>query len=190
MVQPPDSGSDIDVQGATLEPLPDALAPEQALARLDSPDGSQPPGRRQTVHWRSLSDAILFTLIIAGPTMFWEEIWRGQPMIDQKGDLWVVPTVIVILTYFIGGSIAGRHRRKPRGAAVQGIVLAVSTSLVLIIADVPRRLALAKGLPLNVIGLWLEAAAGTVVIATLGGLFGRWVYRTRRRRSVQMAKHG
>jgi multisubunit Na+/H+ antiporter MnhB subunit len=122
--------------------------------------------------------------------MFWEEIWRGRPMIDQQGDLWVVPTVIVIVTYFIGGSIAGRHRRKPRGAVVQGIALAVSTSLVLVIADIPRRLALGKGLPLNVIGLWLGAVAGTVVVATLGALFGRWLYRARRRRSVQMTKHG
>lgn len=148
-----------------------------------------PPGGSQLVHWRSLSDAILFTLIVVGPTMLWEEMWRGQPMIDQSGDLWVAPAVIAGLAYFIGGSIAGRHRRRPSGAVVQGIALAVPTSIVLIIADVGRRIVLSKGLSLSVVGLWLGAIVATIVIATLGALFGRWAYiRSRRRRKAVHAQ--
>ena len=117
--------------------------------------------------------------------MLWEEMWRGKPMIDQSGDLWVVPTLIVGFTYFVGGSIAGRHRRRPSGAVVQGVALAVPTSIVLIIADLGRRIVLTKGLSLTVVGLWFAAIATTIVIASLGALFGRWVYiRSRRRRKA------
>jgi hypothetical protein len=150
--------------------------------RAATPEGASAPGGRQAIHWHSLSDAILVTLIIAGPTMLWEEWWRGQPMIDQKGNLWMVPAVIVTATYFLGGAIAGRHRRRPLGALVQGIALAVPTSLLLVIADVGRRLVAKKGFPIGVAGLWLAAIAGTTVIAVLGALFGRWLYRMRQRR--------
>ena len=144
-----------------------------------------PPGGSQLVHWRSLSDAILFTLIVVGPTMLWEEMWRGQPMIDQRGDLWVAPAVIAGLAYFIGGSIAGRHRRRRSGAVIQGIALAVPTSIVLIIADIGRRIVLSKGLSLTVVGLWFGAIISTILIATLGALFGRWAYlRSRKRRKA------
>jgi hypothetical protein len=147
----------------------------------------RPPGRRQVIHYRSLSDAVLFTLIIAGPTMLWEEMWRAKPMIDQTGDLWIAPAVIVGVTYFLGGSIAGRHRRRPMGAVVQGLALAIPTSLVLIFADLGRRLVLKKGLPLSVLGLWLLAIIATVVIASVGALFGRWLYRARRKRRSPVA---
>jgi len=168
--------------------------PSSIVEAIDEGTGTSekdrlPPGGSQLVHWRSLSDAILFTLIVVGPTMLWEEMWRGQPMIDQSGDLWVAPAVIAGLAYFIGGSIAGRHRRRPRGAVIQGIALAVPTSIVLIIADVGRRIVLSKGLSLTVVGLWLGAIVATIVIATLGALFGRWAYlRSRRRRKAVHAQ--
>lgn len=135
------------------------------------------------IHWRSLSDAILFTLVIAGPALLWEEIWHGQPMIDQKGYLWVVPTIIVVATYFLGGAIAGRHRHRSVGALIQGIALAIPASLVLVIADLARRLILSKGIPIVIVGLWLAAIAGTVVIAVLGALFGRWLYARGQKRN-------
>ena len=68
--------------------------------------GAVPPGGHQAIHYRSLSDALLFTLVISGPVMLWESLWRGQPMIDQPGHLWVVPAVIVTATFFVGGAIA------------------------------------------------------------------------------------
>jgi multisubunit Na+/H+ antiporter MnhB subunit len=103
-------------------------------------------------------------------------------MIDQDGYLWMLPTVIVVAAYFFGGAIAGRHRRRPSGALIQAGALAVSTSLMLIIADIGRRLILGQSLPLAVAGLWLAAFVATIVIAVLGALFGRWVYRMRRTR--------
>jgi multisubunit Na+/H+ antiporter MnhB subunit len=110
-------------------------------------------------------------------------------MIDQKGNLWMVPAVIVTATYFAGGAIAGRHRRRPWGALVQGVVLAVSTSVILVIVDFVRRLVLGKGLPMGVVGLWVAAIAGTVVIAVLGALFGRRLYRMRQER-LSLTRHG
>jgi multisubunit Na+/H+ antiporter MnhB subunit len=183
MDPPPISNSSIDVQGTSSEShtrvMPVARVPNGMS------DESMPPGAKQTIHWRSLSDAILITLVIAGPTMLWEEMWRGQPMIDQKGNLWIVPTVIVVATYFLGGAIAGRHRRRPVGALIQGVALAIPTSLVLVIADLARRLVLSKNVPIVIVGLWLAAIAGTVVIAVLGALVGRWLYvRSQRQKSL------
>jgi multisubunit Na+/H+ antiporter MnhB subunit len=121
--------------------------------------------------------------------MLWEEMWRGKPMIDQSGDLWLAPAAIAAAAYFIGGAIAGRHRRRPTGALIQGVALAVPTSIVLIIADFGRRLVLSKGLPLPVVGLWIAAIAATIVIASVGALFGRWAYvRSRKRRSNKRAR--
>jgi hypothetical protein len=148
-------------------------------------DDEPPPGGRQAIHWRSLSDAILFTLIIAGPTMLWEEMWRGKPMIDQPGDLWVVPAIIVTATYFVGGAIAGRHRRLPQGAIVQGVALAIPTAVVLIVEDLARRLVLNKGLPLTVVGLWALSLVAATAIAVLGSLYGRWLIRRRHRNRVR-----
>jgi multisubunit Na+/H+ antiporter MnhB subunit len=119
----------------------------------------------------------LFTLVIAGPTLWWEEAWRGRPMIDQTGDLWVLPTVIVALAFFLGGAIAGRHRRRPAGALVQGVALALPTSVLLVVVDIARRSALHRGQSVGVAELWLAAIGGTVGIAALGALFGRWLYR-------------
>lgn len=141
-----------------------------------------PPGGRHAIHYRSLSDAILFTLTISGPMMLWESMWRGQPMIDQPGDLWIVPAVIVTAAFFVGGAIAGRHRRRSTGAIAQGIALAIPVSFLLIIADIGRRLYLNKGLPLPVAELWLYALVGTVVVASLGALFGRRLYLRKKKR--------
>lgn len=143
---------------------------------------SGPPGGRQTLHYRSLSDAYLFTLVVSVPVLLWEEMWRGQPMIDQPGHLWVVPMLICMAAFFIGGAIAGRHRRRRTGALVQAIALAVPVSMLLIIADIGRRLDLHRGFTLPVAGLWLYALAGTVIISSLGALFGRRRYLKKRAR--------
>ncbi|MGH9098339.1 MAG: hypothetical protein ACRDWB_13060 [Acidimicrobiales bacterium] len=143
---------------------------------------SSPPGGHQALHYRSLSDAYLFTLIISVPVLLWAEMWRGQPMIDQPGHLWLVPTVITVGVFFIGGAIAGRHRRRRTGALVQAIALAVPVSLLLIIADIGRRLDLHRGFTLPVAGLWLYALVGTVIISSLGALYGRRRYLKKRAR--------
>jgi hypothetical protein len=149
---------------------------------VPSLQSAAPPGSHRAIHYRSLSDALLFTLVISGPVMLWESLWRGQPMIDQPGDLWIAPTVIVTAAFFVGGAIAGRHRRRATGAIAQGIALAIPVSLVLIIADIGRRLFLNKSLPLPVAELWLYALVGTVVVASLGALFGRRLYLREKKR--------
>ncbi|HEX3461788.1 MAG TPA: hypothetical protein VHT49_12855, partial [Acidimicrobiales bacterium] len=95
---------------------------------------SSAPGAGQLLHYRALSDAFLFTLVVSVPVLLWEELWRGQPMIDQPGHLWLVPAVITVAAFFIGGYIAGRHRRRRTGALLQAVALAVPVSLLLIIA--------------------------------------------------------
>jgi hypothetical protein len=156
---------------------------DPASRKRDGP----PPGGRQTLHYRSLSDAFLFTLAISVPALLWAEMWRGQPMIDQPGHLWLAPTAITVLAFFIGGFIAGRHRRRRTGALAQGIALAVPVSLLLIIADIGRRLDLHRGFTLPVAGLWLYALVGTIVISSLGSLYGRRKYQKKRARRRKRA---
>ena len=147
-----------------------------------TPSDSRPPGRRRTIHWHSLRDAVLLTLLVAGPTMWWEEVWRGRPMIDQPGSLWLVPAAIVTVTYFVSGVIAGRHRRRPGGALIQGVFLALSTSSIFVIVDVIRRVMVGKNQSVAVADLWLAAMGATVVVAGLGALSGRWLHIRRRPR--------
>jgi uncharacterized membrane protein len=147
-----------------------------------TPSDSRPLGRRRTIHWHSLGDAMVLTLLVAGPTMLWEEVGQGRPMIDQPGSLWLVPAAIVSVTYFVGGAIAGRHRRRPRGALIQGVALAVSTSSIFVVVDVVRRVMLGNNQSVAVAELWLGAMGATVVVAGLGALSGRWLYIRRRAR--------
>jgi uncharacterized membrane protein YoaK (UPF0700 family) len=111
-------------------------------------------------------------------------------MIDQPGDLWLVPAVITVAAFFIGGAIAGRHRRRRTGALIQGVALAVPVSLLLIIADIGRRLDLHRPFTLPVAGLWLYALLGTVVISSLGALYGRRRYLKKRARRKKRALAG
>jgi predicted permease len=152
-------------------------------------DGSA-PGAGQLLHYRALSDAFLFTLVVSVPVLLWAELWRGQPMIDQPGHLWLVPAVITVAAFFIGGYIAGRHRRRRTGALLQGVALAVPVSLLLIIADIGRRLDLHRGFTLPVAGLWLYSLVGTIVISSLGALYGRRRYLKKRDRRKKRALAG
>lgn len=151
---------------------------------------SSAPGAGQMLHYRALSDAFLFTLVVSVPALLWEELWRGQPMIDQPGHLWLVPAVITVAAFFVGGYIAGRHRRRRRGALIQAVALAVPVSLLLIVADIGRRLDLHRGFTLPVAGLWLYALIGTVVISSLGALYGRRRYLKKRARMKKRALAG
>jgi uncharacterized membrane protein len=154
---------------------------ESDMARAErAPRDSLPPGRRRTIHWHSLSDAIVLTLVVAGPTMLWEEVGQGRPMIDQPGSLWLVPAAIVTVTYFLGGAIAGRHRRRPGGALIQSLALAVSTSSIFVVVDIVRRVMLGNNQSVAVAELWLTAMGATVVVAGIGALSGRWLYIRRR----------
>jgi hypothetical protein len=135
------------------------------------------------IHFRSLSDALLFTLVISGPATLWESLWRGVPMIDQRGHLWIVPAVMVFLAFFVGGAIAGRHRRRRRGAVIQALALAVPVVVALMLADLARRLILHSPLYAPYIDLWIDALVLAIVIAISGALTGRLLFLRRQRRA-------
>jgi hypothetical protein len=164
--------------GTTTEAV--RLEPEAADTNL-TPEGAEDPVDRQRIQFRPLSNALLFTFVIAGPTSLWESLWRGRPMIDQPGNLWIVPTVIVVLTFLVGGDIAGRLRQRPMGAVVQALALAVPVAMALILADLARRLIINIPLFATVIELWIDALVSAVVLATVGALTGRWLHRRRQR---------
>ena len=172
MILPSEPDSGVEVRATDSDPA----------GAEGTPSDLRPPGRRRTVHWHSLGDAMVLTLLVAGPTMLWEEAGQGRPMIDQPGSLWLVPAAIVTVTYLVGGAIAGRHRRRPRGALIQGVALAVSTSSIFVIVDVVRRVMVGNHQSVAVAELWLAAMGATVVVAGLGALSGRWIYIRRRAR--------
>jgi hypothetical protein len=164
----------------TSDQLRPGLDPESAGTTAE---GAESQGDRQRFQFRPLSDALLFTFVIAGPTSLWESLWRGRPMIDQPGNLWIVPTVIVVVTFLVGGGIAGRLRQRPEGAVVQALALAVPVAVVLILADLARRLIINIPLFVPVIELWIDALVSAIVLATVGALTGRWLHRRRQRRT-------
>jgi hypothetical protein len=131
-------------------------------------------------HWRSLSDGLMVTLIVVGPSFLFEELWRGRPLIDQNGYLWLVPGAIMAIGFYIGGLIAGRHRRSASGAFNQGLLVSGLTLALIFLADMIRRVVLSQDLTIEIFGLWLAAAAGGLLVGGLGGLSGR-----RRRRQMR-----
>jgi hypothetical protein len=124
-------------------------------------------------HWRSLSDGLMYSLIIVGPTFLFAELWRGKPIIDQPGFLWVIPACIMTVGIFTGGRVAGRHRSRREGAFNQGVLVAILTIILIFVADLIRRLVLTQTVPVAVLGLWLVAAAAAILVGGVGGLSGR-----------------
>ena len=135
--------------------------------------GTAPKVKTEFRHWQSLSDGFLVSLIITGPTFLFAELWRGKPMIDQGGFLWLVPGLILAIGFFVGSTIAGRHRQNPRGAFNQGLLVAALTFVLLFIADLVRRFVLGQGMELTVLGYWAAAAVATLLVGGLGGVYGR-----------------
>jgi multisubunit Na+/H+ antiporter MnhB subunit len=162
---------------ATSDRLSPGAEPETAGTTAE---GAVLPADRQRIQFRPLSDGLLFTFVVAGPTSLWESLWRGRPMIDQPGNLWIVPTVIVVITFLVGGAIAGRLHPRPMGAVVQALALAIPVAVVLILADLARRLIINIPLFVPVIELWIDALVSAIVLAAVGALTGRWLHRRRR----------
>ncbi len=129
-------------------------------------------------HWRSLSDGFTVSLVVVGPSFLFEELWRGRPLIDQPGSLWLVPGAIMAIGFFMGGAIGGRHRKQAAGAFTQGLLVAALTLVLIFMADIIRRIVLHQALTIEIIGLWFAAAAGGLLVSGLGALAAR---RRRRR---------
>jgi O-antigen/teichoic acid export membrane protein len=134
-------------------------------------------------HWRSLSDGLLVTLVIVGPAFLFEELWRGSPLIDQGGITWLYPAIIMAIGFFVGGTVAGRHRRTKGGAFNQGALVAAITMVLIFAADMIRRMVLHQGISIGVIGIWVGACVAALVVTGIGGRYGRrrWVRLDRRR---------
>ena len=134
-------------------------------------------------HWHSLSDGFLVSLVIVGPSFLFEELWRGRPLIDQPGNLWIVFGAIMAIGFFAGGGVGGRHRRHAGGAFNQGLLIAALTLILIFVADVIRRLILHAPLTWEIMGLWCAAAAGGLLVSGLGALSARRRRRKLRRRA-------
>lgn len=128
---------------------------------------------------RRTTAVTVVVLLVSMPTMAVEEFWGGRPMIDQPGKGWVVPTVIVLLAFFIGGlATYRRHRSSP----LAGLPVGALASVILVVAAIVRRLTIThQGVPLAVAGLWLAAvitasttAAFGSLLAWTAGRFGRF----------------
>ena len=136
----------------------------------------QPDDRSQP--W-TLSQGLSVTLVVVGPTFLFSELWRGRPIIDQSGDIWLIPAAIMAIGFFVGGMFAGSRRRTPDQALMQGVVLGSLVITLLFIVDVIRRMTRDQGIPPGVLGLWVAAAVAALLVSSAGGLYGR--RRARRR---------
>lgn len=146
--------------------------------RLETPT----PAPRGFRHWQSLSDGFLLSLVVVGPAFLFEELWRGKPMIDQGGMLWLIPALIMTAGFFAGGRVAGRNRSTQSGAFTQGLLVAGLTLGMIFVADMIRRLILTQALSWTVIALWVSSALGALLVAGLGGINGRRGLRLARQR--------
>ena len=148
---------------------------------------SRPRSKPKFRHWRSLSDGFLVSLIIVGPSFLFEELWRGRPLIDQSGALWVVPVVVMAIGFMVGGGVGGRHRRSNGGAFNQGALVAALTLALIFMADIIRRVVLHQDLTIKILGLWVASAAAAMLVSGLSGIYARR-QRRRRRRQAQVER--
>ena|ERR1700728_725792 len=112
---------------------------------------------------------LVLTLAVAAPTLAIEESWHGRPMIDQPGDLWVLPTLVVAAAFALGGAIGARRAAQLWKALLQGLTSGALAAGMLLVADVVRRAMHHRAMSEGVLRLWIEAALLSIVIASLGG---------------------
>jgi hypothetical protein len=135
------------------------------------PSPSTFPGRPPRLHWRSLSDGVLVSFLIAGTTLF-----AGFVLHDQHERVWVVMLPIAAVGFLLGGAIAGRHRRTSRGAVSQGVACGLLTTTVIVMADAIRRAVLGHPVSYRTPDLWLGIEVGSVIVAVVGALIGRRLF--------------
>jgi hypothetical protein len=118
-------------------------------------------------------------LVVAIPTLVIAEDWHGRPMIDQPGELWVIPTLMVAAGFALGGAVYARRTKELWRALSQGLVLGTVVAVALLAADVVRRATRHQALSSGVLRLWVEAALLSIVLTSLGGAAG-YLFATRK----------
>lgn len=114
----------------------------------------------------------LVVLVVCVPTMAVEEDWHGHPMIDQSSHLWIVFACIAAASFVGGGAFAGI--RRPERAAVNATASSVLALVVLVAADLCRRLLVVHdGMPVAVVRLWLIGVLTALALSATGSLLGR-----------------
>jgi hypothetical protein len=124
--------------------------------------------------WQPFVLGLVVSLAIVGPTFLSEETWHGAPLIDRGGLLWLVPSVIMALGLFVGGTIAGYRRQGLNVALLQGLLIGALTIGLAFAGDLGRRHLLGQGLQFAVVEYWIGAVAAGIVVGALGGATGRY----------------
>lgn len=112
--------------------------------------------------------AIVVILIVAVPTLVFEELYRGIPMIDQATTQWRIPGAIVTGGFVLGGCLAAHRSPRPVSS---GLLTGLTTALLLVGVDIGRRLLITRQLlTWPVAGLWLVATLVAAAASAVGGL--------------------
>lgn len=129
-------------------------------------------------HGRSLSNGLVVTLVVAGLTSVMTANWHGIPLYRSTEGLGLLG--IAAAGFFAGGVVAGRHRRRPRGALWQGLGVGALAVLVLAAAALFRLALLQAGIPSATrLAQVLLGACILTTVSCLGALCGRALYRWR-----------
>lgn len=111
--------------------------------------------------------AMLAILVVAVPTMAFEELYRGIPMIDQATTQWRIPGAIVAGGFLLGGGLAARRSPRPVSS---GLFTGLTAAVLLVGMDIGRRLFVThQFLTLPVAGLWLVATLVAAAASAAGG---------------------
>ena len=137
-------------------------------ARSPASSVTATPAAVGTPDLRDLFTGLALTLVVAIPTLVVAEDWHGRPLIDQPGLGWLIPTVVAALAFVAGGGVTGRRQPRLRDALGSAFLMGLLGGLLLLAADGGRRILVNPTLPMGVVWYWLEAAAGSTVLAMLG----------------------
>ncbi|MGH9081941.1 MAG: hypothetical protein ACRDY3_09550 [Acidimicrobiales bacterium] len=122
---------------------------------------------------------LALTMVVSVPTLVIAEDWHGHPLIDQGGLGWMVPGAVVALAFLAGGALAGRAGRRAAGALTRGIGVGALAVLLLLAADIARRLLMNPTLPAGVVAYWMDGAAAALFMALVGSAIGHGWARAR-----------
>jgi hypothetical protein len=84
--------------------------------------------------------------------------------------------VVACAGFVIGGAVAGRHRRTPKGAATQGFFAALLPVSAASVADIIRYVVLGHTISIGTVSLWLALEVAALILGAVGGVVGRRVY--------------